>query len=100
MIGGILARLDNAGVTLRYTEIVTGVTDEGVHVRHAYSGRADLISGIDSVVLACGGVPEASLYEELKGQHPRVHLIGDAFAPRRLLFATKQAYALASLLDD
>ena len=100
MIGGILARLDNAGVTLRYTEIVTGVTDEGVHVRHSYSGRADLISGIDSVVLACGGVPEASLYEELKGQHPRVHLIGDAFAPRRLLFATKQAYALASLLDD
>ena len=100
MIGGILARLDNAGVTLRYTEMVTGVTDEGVHVRHSYSGRADLISGIDSVVLACGGVPEASLYEELKGQHPRVHLIGDAFAPRRLLFATKQAYALASMLDD
>jgi 2,4-dienoyl-CoA reductase-like NADH-dependent reductase (Old Yellow Enzyme family)/thioredoxin reductase len=100
MIGGILARLDNAGVKLRYTEIVTGVTDEGVHVRHSYSGRADLISGIDSVVLACGGVPEASLYEELKGRHPRVHLIGDAFAPRRLLFATKQAYALASMLDD
>jgi 2,4-dienoyl-CoA reductase-like NADH-dependent reductase (Old Yellow Enzyme family)/thioredoxin reductase len=100
MIGGILARLDNAGVKLRFSEIVTGVTDEGVQVRHAYSGRAELIRGIDSVVLACGGVPEASLYEELKGQHPRVHLLGDAFAPRRLLFATKQAYALASLLDD
>jgi hypothetical protein len=59
-----------------------------------------LIADIDSVVLACGGVPEASLYEELKTMHPRVHLIGDAFAPRRLLFATKQAYALASMLDD
>lgn len=99
-IGGILARLDNAGVKLRFTEIVTAITDEGVQVRHAYSGRPELISDIDSVVLACGGVPEASLYEELKSQHPRVHLIGDAFAPRRLLFATKQAYALASLLDD
>jgi NADPH-dependent 2,4-dienoyl-CoA reductase/sulfur reductase-like enzyme len=99
-IGGILARLDNAGVRLRYTEIVTAIDDAGVHVRHAYSGRAEIIEGIDSVVLACGGVPEASLYEELIDKHPRVHLIGDAFAPRRLLFATKQAYALASLLDD
>jgi hypothetical protein len=100
MIGGILARLDNAGVKLRYTEIVTAITDEGVYVRHSYSGRAELIGHIDSVVLACGGVSEVALFEELKGQHPRVHLLGDAFAPRRLLFATKQAYALASMLDD
>jgi pyruvate/2-oxoglutarate dehydrogenase complex dihydrolipoamide dehydrogenase (E3) component len=100
IIGGILARLDSAGVRLRYTEIVTAITDEGVHIRHAYSGRTEVIDDVDSIVLACGGVPEASLYEELKTEHPRVHLIGDAFAPRRLLFATKQAYALASLLDD
>jgi NADPH-dependent 2,4-dienoyl-CoA reductase/sulfur reductase-like enzyme len=99
-IGGILARLDNGGVKFRFTEIVTAIDDDGVQVRHAYSGRTELISDVDSVVLACGGIPEASLYEELKDQHPRVHLIGDAFAPRRLLFATKQAYALASLLDD
>jgi NADPH-dependent 2,4-dienoyl-CoA reductase/sulfur reductase-like enzyme len=100
MIGGILARLDNAGVKLRFSEIVTAITDSGGQVRHAYSGRTEALEDVDSVVLACGGVPEASLYKELKGQHPRVHLLGDAFAPRRLLFATKQAYALASLLDD
>ncbi|MEY4136101.1 MAG: hypothetical protein RL205_229 [Actinomycetota bacterium] len=100
IIGGILARLDSAGVRLRYTEIVTAITDDGVQVRHSYSGRTELISDVDSVVLACGGVPEASLFEELQGKYSRVHLLGDAFAPRRLLFATKQAYALASLLDD
>jgi pyruvate/2-oxoglutarate dehydrogenase complex dihydrolipoamide dehydrogenase (E3) component len=100
MIGGILARLDNAGVKLRYTEIVTAVSDEGVHVRHSYSGREEIITGVDSVVLACGSVAESALYDQLKAEHPRVHLLGDAFAPRRLLFATKQAYALASLLDD
>ncbi len=100
IIGGIMARLDNAGVKFRYTEIVTAITDEGVQVRHSYSGRTEVVGDFDSVVLACGGVPEASLYEELKMMHPRVHLIGDAFAPRRLLFATKQAYALASMLDD
>lgn len=100
VIGGILARLDNAGVRLRYTEIVEAITDDGVRVRHSYSGRTELLEGFDSVVLACGGIPEASLYEDLLGRHPRVHLLGDAFAPRRLLFATKQAYALAALLDD
>jgi pyruvate/2-oxoglutarate dehydrogenase complex dihydrolipoamide dehydrogenase (E3) component len=100
IIGGILARLDNAGVKLRYTEIVTAVSDEGVHVRHAYSGREEILTGFDSIVLACGSVSETSLFEELKNTHPRVHVLGDAFAPRRLLFATKQAYALAALLDD
>jgi hypothetical protein len=29
---------------------------------------------------------------------PNVHLLGDAYAPRRLVFATRQAYALARLL--
>ena len=100
IIGGILARLDNAGVKLRYTEIVTVVSDDGVHVRHAYSGREEILTGFDSIVLACGSVSETSLFEELKNTHPRVHVLGDAFAPRRLLFATKQAYALAALLDD
>jgi hypothetical protein len=29
---------------------------------------------------------------------PELHLLGDAFAPRRLVFATRQASALAQLL--
>ena len=31
-------------------------------------------------------------------KHPRQHILGDAYAPRRLVFATRQAYALAELL--
>ena len=52
-----------------------------------------------TVVLACGGEADARLYEELAGQRPDVHLLGDAFAPRRVA-ATRQAYALAKLLQQ
>ncbi len=66
-----------------------------VDVRNVYSLRTSTIGEYDSVVLACGSVSDASLYAELKRQHPAVHVLGDAYAPRRLVFATRQAYALA-----
>jgi hypothetical protein len=39
------------------------------------------------------------LYLDLKDRHPRVHRLGDAFAPRRVVFATRQAYELARTFD-
>jgi 2,4-dienoyl-CoA reductase-like NADH-dependent reductase (Old Yellow Enzyme family) len=35
-----------------------------------------------------------------RDRRPDVHLLGDAFAPRRLVAATRQAYALAKLLQQ
>jgi hypothetical protein len=34
----------------------------------------------------------------LKGKHPELHILGDAYAPRRWTFATQQALALAQTL--
>ena len=42
--------------------------------------------------------PNDRLYRELKRRHPAVHLLGDAFAPRRMVFATRQAFELAQTL--
>jgi len=53
---------------------------------------------VETVVLACGAVSNATLYEELKNKIPEIHVLGDAYAPRRLVFATRQAYALADTL--
>jgi hypothetical protein len=44
--------------------------------------------------LACGSVSNDSLYHELRHRHPAVHALGDAYAPRRLSFATRQAREL------
>jgi hypothetical protein len=41
---------------------------------------------------------DSALYDGVKAELSDVHVLGDAYAPRRLVFATRQAYALAQLL--
>jgi len=94
-IGAVMARLDAAGVQLLPMTRLVSVDEGRVTLAQVYSGRRFAVDGIDSVVLACGSVPVDELYLAVKDQHPRVHLLGDAFAPRRMVFATRQAYELA-----
>ena len=49
-------------------------------------------------MLACS-IPADGLFLALKHRHPDVHLLGDAYAPRRVVFATRQAWALAAVID-
>ena len=98
IVGGILGRLDAQGVRMRFMEEVVAIRGSSVVVRNVYSLREETVDGFDSVVLACGSVSDSALYDELKPRLGSVHVLGDAYAPRRLVFATKQAYALAELL--
>jgi len=98
IVGGILARLFRQGVTFRFLEQVVTITPGAVQVANVYSRRTEELTGFDSIVLACGGEADARLYGQLAGQRSEVHLLGDAFAPRRLVAATRQAYALAQIL--
>ena len=98
IVGGILGRLDAQGVRMRFMEEVVAIRGSEVVVRNVYSLREETVGGFDSVVLACGSVSDSALYDELKSRLGSVHVLGDAYAPRRLVFATKQAYALAELL--
>lgn len=100
IIGGILGRLDAQDVRMRFMEEVVAVDSGRVRVRNVYSLREETVDGFDTVVLACGSVSDSSLYDELRasGSVAALHLLGDAYAPRRLVFATKRAYALAELL--
>jgi 2,4-dienoyl-CoA reductase-like NADH-dependent reductase (Old Yellow Enzyme family)/thioredoxin reductase len=95
IIGGILGRLDAKDVTLRFTEEVVAIGERTAELRNVYSLRTRPSDEFDSVVLACGSVSESSLYDALRPELPDVHVLGDAYAPRRLVFATRQAYALA-----
>ena len=98
IVGGILGRLDAQGVRMRFMEEVVAIRGSSVVVRNVYSLREETVGGFDSVVLSCGSVSDSALYDELKPRLGSVHVLGDAYAPRRLVFATKQAYALAELL--
>jgi NADPH-dependent 2,4-dienoyl-CoA reductase/sulfur reductase-like enzyme len=100
ILGGILARLHRRGVRFRHLEEVTAIAPGAVEVRNVYSRAVQQVADLDSVVLACGGAADSALYEELRTRLPEVHVLGDAFAPRRLVSATRQAYALAKILRD
>lgn len=66
--------------------------------RNVYSLKERVHGPFDSVVLPCGSVPEPSLYEEVRGTPDDVHILVDAYSPRRLVFATRHAHALARQL--
>jgi 2,4-dienoyl-CoA reductase-like NADH-dependent reductase (Old Yellow Enzyme family) len=93
-IGSMLARLDTDGVRLVPMARTVGFAPGVVELSHCYSNRRWALDGVDTVVLACGSVSNDTLYHELRHRHPAVHVLGDAYAPRRLSFATRQAREL------
>lgn len=99
-IGAMLARLDAHGVDMVSTSRCLAIGPEALTLAHSYSNRRSTFDGFDSVVLACGAVANDSLYAAVKHAHPDVRILGDAFAPRRMVFATRQAWALAHQLAD
>lgn len=94
MVGTMLGRLSEAGVKLVCMEAVTAVEPPFVRTRNVYSQRPHEHVGFDSVVLACGGRPAAELYDALHEELPEAYILGDAYAPRRMVFATQQGHEL------
>ena len=101
-IGAPLAKITAAGGKIRVMERVTSIEQGRIETANVYSGAASEITDFDSVVLACGGTSENGLYHELQSRRDELqadlHILGDAYAPRRIWFATRQAYALAATL--
>ncbi len=93
-IGSMLARLDAGGVRLVPMARAVAFAPGVVELSHCYSNRRWTLDDVDTVVLACGSVSDDTLYHELRHRHPAVHVLGDAYAPRRLSFATRQAREL------
>jgi len=74
-----LAHLAKRPVTVVLRSRCTAITAEGVVIRDA-SGVERTIEA-ETVVLACGVVPDNALYEELKNAGIDVHMMGDCWRP-------------------
>lgn len=94
-IGAPMARLTAHDVQVRVMERVVEIAEDRLATRNVYSGAEAEVTEFDSVVLACGGRAESTLFDELQGRVPELHILGDAYAPRRIWHATRQAHALA-----
>lgn len=97
-LGAYLGRLSEAGARLVLNEAVTAIDLPDLRTRHVYSVRKLCHRGFDTVVLACGAEARSELRDELEGKVPELHVLGDAYAPRRLVDATQQGYALGKLI--
>ena len=79
----LLDKLENKNYkSLTMTQVTEIEEDQGklnLHIKKY--GHDDLLKGFDSVVLACGVVPDDSLGLALKEQLEKVFLIGDCSAP-------------------
>ncbi|MCU0261257.1 MAG: NAD(P)/FAD-dependent oxidoreductase, partial [Ilumatobacteraceae bacterium] len=92
-IGSMLAQLDDVGVVLQPLTVVRGIDGHDLDVSHSHSGRRFRLGPFDTIALACGATPRSALAADLRGRHDDVRVIGDAYAPRRTVFATRQAWA-------
>jgi hypothetical protein len=99
-LGSMLARLVDDDVEFVSMARVTSIHPDHIELASTFGTRHWTVGGFDTVVLACGSIPNDSLYLQLKHRHPHVYLLGDAYAPRRVVFATRQAWALADEIDQ
>jgi len=97
-MGTFLGRLSELDVKLVTTEAVAQIALPTITTRHSYSQKRTVYEGFDTVALACGGVSDSALFDSLEGRVPELHVLGDAYAPRRMIFATQQAHALGKAL--
>ncbi len=77
-------RLLSKGLTYRLNSWASGIDGNAVGIFNLYTGAAETIEGVDTVVLATGPKANDGLYLALKGQVERLHRIGDCLAPRKL----------------
>ncbi|MFU8764598.1 MAG: FAD-dependent oxidoreductase [Haliea sp.] len=97
-IGAVLGRLDARDVQLHTMQEVVAIEGQQLQIRQIYSQKTRTLAGFDNIVLACGSVPDSVVHDAVATARDGVHLLGDAYAPRRVVFATRQAYALARKL--
>lgn len=77
-------RLLGKGLAYRLNSWGTSVQDDTVTVVNLYTGISEMLTGVDTVVLATGPKAHDDLYWVLKGEVENLHRIGDCLAPRKL----------------
>ena len=98
MTGRLLyQRLLDRKVSFVLESEVVRLTPEGIVIRHRYSGHETVLSGIATVVAACGGEANGSLHLALKRRAPALdlRLVGDAAAPRHIEAAIYEGHLAA-----
>jgi 2-enoate reductase len=90
----LLSRLEAHGVTLLIGARIVSCDDHGVNVE-LNGGKEAVIEG-EKLILSLGYQSVNELENDLKGEIPRVHCIGDSREPRKAIDAVSEAYTIAT----
>ena len=88
----LYTRLLGKGLTYRLNAWASAIEGDLVRLFNIYTGAAETIEGVDTVVLAAGAKADDGLYFDLKGVVENLHRIGDCVAPRKLDHAIYEGY--------
>lgn len=88
--------LTEKGVTLLTQMKGEEISDQGLVVIDKH-GQRQMVE-VDTVVLACGSIPDTGLFESLKGIAPEIHIAGDCAKARTILGAIDEAARIARLI--
>ncbi len=91
----LLQRLLMNGVTLTPNTRLREISGNKVTVTNVYTEEDRVIDGIDTVVLAFGGVENNGLYYALKDKVKNIHVIGDCRGVSKILWAVNDGATLA-----
>lgn len=86
------------GVRISPSTRIRSIAGNTVIAYNSHTMEEHHIENVDTVVLSLGTRPNDSLFRSLKGQVKECYLVGAAFAPRRLLEATRHGAAVGRIL--
>jgi pyruvate/2-oxoglutarate dehydrogenase complex dihydrolipoamide dehydrogenase (E3) component len=84
----IYQRLLSKGVIITPHTRVKEISGGSIVTFNYYTDEERTIEGVDTFVVACGGLENNTLYYALKDRVKEIHLIGDAMGIRRIHHAT------------
>lgn len=94
----LLRKLFALGVRLETLQAFDGFDEDGAVLRHRYTGER-VVHAVDEVVLELGTEARAELVGPLRDAAPRVLVVGDALAPRRVIDAIREGHQSALSLN-
>jgi hypothetical protein len=88
-----LGRLDDAGVRIRHH---LELAENGLSLRHVFSGRREELGPVETLVLALGRRPADDLWSTLEGRSGAIRA-GDVLGPRTLEEAILEGFMAGRL---
>ncbi len=93
----LLRQIDTAGGLVKSSTFVSRTANGSVLLTHYLTGREETVDDVAAVVWVGAARPNHQLAQDLRDagfDARRIHLIGDAFAPRRLANALTEAHTI------